>query len=486
MLGHSTSVPGGQMRSHRKAWRIAVTAFVTVAVSAGYIAGDIFGVVPGVLTNTTYSHYSAPQTRAVYQAASIDGTLETGTAISAKQASSLLNTLKSAEGVGSDVSAIIRDSSGTTVAQVNASTAREPASTLKTLTAYAAASTLNMGSTLDTKVYLVQPVNGLPQLVLEGSGDMLLGTGQNDTSHVNGRAGLATLAAKAAAALKQRGITQVTLSYDDSLFGSDRIPSGIQENDAEWRYFTPVSSMAVDGGKQWDGSVAKPSDPDNDEVYPTRSTTTASDTAKAFVTSLSAAGIKVSGSATSGSAPSHSSPIASVSSAKLSEIMAYMLRNSDNTEAELFGRLLALKMGQANSTAGATAATKSVLKKDGINVTGLHMADSSGLSPGSTLTVSTLTDVQEKLLAKGVAAAEAEGLSVVGVVGTAESRSADNSMNGLIRVKTGTLSTATAMTGNVSRIHGGALTFAVIINNGSNMWSAEQAVNQFVAKLPKL
>ncbi|OZG67197.1 D-alanyl-D-alanine carboxypeptidase [Bifidobacterium aquikefiri] len=485
MLGHSTSSSVAQVHPRRSAWRITLTALITIVIAAAYIVGDIFGLVPGVLTNSSFSHYSAPQTRTAYAAATLDGKLESGTPINSKQASDLVNTLKNAEGVGSDISAVIRDSSGSTIAQLNATTAREPASTLKTLTAFAAASTLDMGSTLDTKVYLVQPKGGTPQLILQGSGDMLLGAGQNDTAHVNGRAGLATLASRTMQALHQRGISQVTLKYDDSLFGSERMPAGIQQNDAEWRYFTPISSMAVDGGKQWSGT-AKPSNPDNDEVYPTRSTTTAADTAKTFISSLSSAGIKVDGAATSGDAPANSSPIASVSSAKLSEIMAYMLRNSDNTEAELFGRLLALKLDQANSTAGATAATQSVLKKDAIDTSGLHMADSSGLSPGSMVTVNTLTDVQEKLLVRGSAVAEADGLSVVGVVGTAKSRSADDSMNGLVRVKTGTLSTVSAMAGNVSRIHGGALTFAVIINNGDNMWSAEQAVNAFVAALPKL
>ncbi|MFT8704368.1 D-alanyl-D-alanine carboxypeptidase/D-alanyl-D-alanine-endopeptidase [Bifidobacterium aquikefiricola] len=485
MFEHSSETSVEQVHPHRSFWRIACTAVLTAAVSAGYIVADIYGYAPGVLTNTGFSHYVAPGIRTPYAAATIDDKLEAGTAINAQQASDLLNALKSAQGVGSQISAIIRDSSGSTVAELNASTAREPASTMKTLTAFAAASTLDMGSTLDTKVFLVQPANGTPQLVLQGSGDMLLGTGENDPNHVNGRAGLATLASRTAEALKQRGISQVTLSYDDSLFGSDRIPQGIQQNDAEWRNFAPVSSMAVDGGKQWT-DTAKPSNPDNDEVYPTRSTTTASDTAKTFISSLSTVGITVNGSASSGGSPSNSTPIASVSSARLGEIMAYTLRNSDNTEAELFGRLLALKLNQSNSPAGATAATESVLKQQGIDTNGLHMADSSGLSPGSTLSVNTLADVQGKLLARGTAVAAAEGLSIVGVVGTARTRSADDSMNGLIRVKTGTLSTVSAMAGNVSRIRGGALTFAVIINNGDNMWSAEQAVNAFIAKLPNL
>lgn len=486
MLGHNTSPHVARAASRHSRMRIAITAVVTAALCLGYVTADIADIAPGALTHTTFSHYCAPHIRYAYAASHINGAIESGASIQSQQASKLIETLKNAEGVGSDISVIIRDQTGASVAALNAQTSREPASTMKTLTAFAASSTLDMGSTLDTKIYLVQPQQGLPHLVLQGSGDMLLGTGDNDTSHINGRAGLATLASRTAQALKQRGISKVSLQYDDSLFGSDRIPTGIQDNDAEWRYYTPISSMAVDGGKQWDGSVQRPSDPDNDEVYPTRSTTTAADTATTFISSLANAGISVVGSATRGTVASGLTPIASVSSAKLSEIMMYMLRNSDNTEAELFGRLLAQHLGKANTTAGATAATQSVLKQAGINTSGLHMVDSSGLSPGSSVTVTTLTDVQDTLIGTSSAAAAAEGLSMVGVVGTAKNRSDNSAMNGLIRVKTGTLPSVTAMTGNVSRLSGGALTFAVIINNGDNMWSAEQAINAFVAKLPSL
>ena len=56
----------------------------------------------------------------------------------------------------------------------------------------------------------------------------------------------------------------------------------------------------------------------------------------------------------------------------------------------------------------------------------------------------------------------------------------------MLRVKTGSLDGVTAMTGNVSRTRGGALTFAVIVNDPDDMQAARDAIDTFIAGLPKL
>jgi D-alanyl-D-alanine carboxypeptidase/D-alanyl-D-alanine-endopeptidase (penicillin-binding protein 4) len=244
--------------------------------------------------------------------------------------------------------------------------------------------------------------------------------------------------------------------------------------------------MAVDGGRQWTDTV-KGADPDVESSYPTRSTQTALDTANTFAALLAGNGITVNGAPAAGTVPQGISALVKVRSAKLSEIMAFMLRNSDNTEAELLGRLSAIKLGTENSSAGAVKAVEQTLQQQSIQSSGLHMADCSGLSPGSTVTAATLNAIQQHFIASGNGtAAAAEGLSVTGLVGTAADRATNASANGLLRVKTGTLSTVTSMAGNVSRASGGLLTFAVIVNNPQNAWSATQAINAFMTKLPEL
>ena len=52
---------------------------------------------------------------------------------------------------------------------------------------------------------------------------------------------MGTLAGRTAQALRQRGITSVTLAYDDTLFGNDRWPQGIAELDTDHLYYAPDS-----------------------------------------------------------------------------------------------------------------------------------------------------------------------------------------------------------------------------------------------------
>ncbi|MFR2314550.1 MAG: hypothetical protein ACLS6O_09595 [Bifidobacterium sp.] len=56
-----------------------------------------------------------------------------------------------------------------------------------------------------------------------------------------------------AQALRQRGITSVTLKYDDSC-SVMTVGGGIAELDSNHVYYAPTASMAVDGGRKWNGA----------------------------------------------------------------------------------------------------------------------------------------------------------------------------------------------------------------------------------------
>lgn len=465
----------------RRIITVVVSVLVTLSLCVGYVVADITDVLPGVLTLQPVDELNIEAPSDALQPAVIAGQVE-DKAIDASAAQAAIQSLLQASGVGSDVSVSISDASGSVVADHESGTPREPASTMKTLTSLAAASVLDMGSTLDTQSYLNQEQGQGATVFLKGNGDMLLGSGASDINHVNGRAGLGTLAENTAAALKQRGITTIKLSYDDSLFGDVRSPANIATNNPGNLYFTGVSSMAVDGGRQW---TVAPSNPDTFDTYVELSTDTAKDAAATFATRLQEHGITVE-SISAGTVPQGLSPLSSVSSATLSEIMAFMLRHSDNTLAEEFGRLTALKLNEANSPAGAVQAVSTELSALGIDINGLTMADCSGLSPGSSLTVNTLVQVQAYNLRASGAAAAAEGLSIPGLVGTASDRLADKDAAGLLRVKTGSLDEVTSMAGNVSRKNGGTLAFAVIVNNPEELESAKTAINEFMAGLAEL
>ncbi|WP_094730466.1 D-alanyl-D-alanine carboxypeptidase/D-alanyl-D-alanine-endopeptidase [Bifidobacterium hapali] len=484
--------------------RVTITALITFALCCTYVIADITDTITGPLTLAPVNRRSIPAALQSLPAGTIAGTANPDKPINSSDADQLVATFASATGVGHDYSIAIATADGKVVTHRNAGTPREPASTMKTLTALAAASTLDMGSTLTTETYLTDAdtTAGTGSLTLVGHGDMLLSAGASDPEHVNGRAGLDTLAQDTAQVLNAQGINQVALTVDDTLFGQDRYPSHIADNNEGDLYYTGVSALAIDGGRQWDGGV--PENPDIFSAYPTLSQTTASDAGAVFAARLADHGITVSNAnditvesvstATSGSASdaadaptdSATKPIASVQSATLAEILAFALRHSDNTLAEEFGRLTALATGRDNSPQGATQAVRATLERLNIDTTGLTMSDCSGLSPGSKLSVRTLVAVQAHNLTASGAAAAGEGLSIPGLIGTAANRAVSEDTLGLLRVKTGSLGEVTAMTGNVSRLGGGTLAFAVIVNHPDDMAAARDAIDVFVDSLAKL
>lgn len=460
---------------------VTVSVVVTLAVCVGYTIADVYDVAPGLLTaqsapTRTYSAIPTP-----LAAGAVAGKADRDVPIDEKKAEKLITALGESEGAG-NFSVAIAAADGTIAAERNLDTEREPASTTKTLTAFAAVHTLEMSGTLDTEVYLTH-ADTSPTIVLQGHGDMLLGEGQNDPSHINGRAGLATLAQNTAQSLRQRGIDQVALAVDDSLFGDDNTSTALEQNNDGNAMYTPLSSMAVDGGRMRYGLTA---DPDAFTDYPTLSRTTASDAAQTFRSLLTQQGITVTDSSdTSGTEAS--ARIAKVSSAPLNEVMAFMLRHSDNTLAELFARLTALKLGLGNSMDADIQAVVQVLRANDIPTDGLHLTSCSGLAAGTRLRIPTLLAVQRSLVGlDDGGAAEIEGLSVPGLTGTARNRAANDDIKGLARVKTGSLGGVRALVGNVSREHGGVLLFAVIVNDSSDELAANNAIDDFMAGLAKL
>ncbi|RSX54891.1 D-alanyl-D-alanine carboxypeptidase [Bifidobacterium dolichotidis] len=492
-------------KRHRRIVLVVISAVVTFALACAYVVGDIVGVVPGALTMQASQQAQYETASNSIGAAEIIDNVDLNKPVDAARAQSAIKELLNANGVGSDLSVAVAQANGDPIASHEIDKTREPASTLKTLTSLAAASKLDMGSTLPTQVFLQQQGNTY-RLVLKGNGDMLLSAGDSDPNHINGRAGLRTLAKQTAHALQSRGISKVTLDYDDALFSDQRTPSALSAAGDMSMYYTGVSSMAIDGGRQRSEAL---SNPDVFHDYPELSQHTAADVAEKFKDLLHKQGInaaagksvKMNNASSANDAAANASspttahkadatqqdtPIAQVESAPLSAVMMFMLRHSDNTLAEEFGRLLALRLHEDNSPAGAVQSVTKVLKELGVPTQGLHMSDCSGLSPGSRVSVRTLVAVQQQNLHAGNAVAAAEGLAVAGLNGTVQYRLANSENAGLMRMKTGTLNAVTSLTGNISRRQGGVLAFSVIVNNPSDTEAAKAAIDRFASSLASL
>lgn len=527
-------------------WRFLIAslaAILSLIVMVTYVSLDVCDILPGPLTlRLQHKSTVVSSPRSLLSVPSLAKGATYGKPIDREQSQKLIDALIADPSISDNTSVVIMDANGSVIASHEANTPREPASTLKTLTAAVASRTLDMGSTLDTQVFLLpksakdsvkshglksgsKSGSNLRKIVLRGNGDMLLGVGENDWSHVNGRAGLTTLAKRTAAALKLDNIHEVSLSLDDSLFGAKRAPALVYETDTERRFYAETSSMAIDDARQRDLQVLG-IDADAITDFPLSDPHPALSVGQVFARLLIKQGIEVRNysdktdknaeNSTENSSNSsknsedenksedsqnpeievsetrpliseNSRLLAQVSSAPLNEVMSYMLRLSDNTLAEEFGRLTAIAAHKSNSPEGAVQAVEEGLHKLKISTRGLHMSDCSGLSPKSHVLVTTLAKVQVlNIKADSGGAASSEGLSLPGLVGTSRKRLADESAAGLLRVKTGSLSEVSSMSGNVSRKSGGVLTFAVVANQPYDFWGAFVAINKFMAQLPNL
>lgn len=384
----------------------------------------------------------------------------------------------------------ISDGRSREVSSHNADTAYAPASTLKSLTALAAVHTLDMNSTLATEVYELNQQGGQATLIIKGQGDMLLGSGISDPQHVTGRAGLASLAQETVAKLKKQKVTQVSLAVDESFF-TRSMPPHMPPEYLQIGYFTPTSAMAIDQGKQF-GDWQKNGVPDSEAMaYAPREENPVPAAVASFAASLNQQGIQVKqgadgkqeASASQRKAIASQRSIAVVHSAPLWQILHLTLTLSDNTLAELFGRLVAHHLGYENSPAGARKAVYDTVKKLGVDLAGANLSDTSGLSDGSALTPRTLLAVQGKLLNSAGASAW-EGQPVSGEIDTTgDLRAFTDGDHGVIHLKSGSLDDVTSMVASIETKRGGVVMVSVIVNNPPSHYAASRAIDKLLVDL---
>ncbi|MEU6683781.1 D-alanyl-D-alanine carboxypeptidase/D-alanyl-D-alanine-endopeptidase [Streptomyces sp. NPDC046832] len=319
-----------------------------------------------------------------------------------------------------------------------AGTAQTPASTTKIATAVAALSAMGPDHRLTTRAALEPDTK---EVVLVGGGDPTL-TAREKTG---GSASLRTLAARTAAALADRGVREVTLSYDTTLYaGDEKHPIGDNPN------LALVSPLLADEGRT-NESVSGPAERVKDP---------AADAARRFGDLLTSHGIKTKAPGPS-KATTRSETLAAVSSPPLSALVERMLTNSDNDIAEALARQTAIATGERADFAGAGKAIGSQLRKLGLPLKGAAFKDGSGLNRADRLTPDLLT----ALLAKAADPGHPEfrpaltGLPVAGFTGTLTTRYTDGA-SGVVRAKTGTLSGVHALAGTLVDEDGRLLAFA--------------------------
>jgi serine-type D-Ala-D-Ala carboxypeptidase/endopeptidase (penicillin-binding protein 4) len=202
--------------------------------------------------------------------------------------------------------------------------------------------------------------------------------------------------------------------------------------------------------------------------------------AAAFDAALGRAGVRVRYRPRVRSVPSRSA-LASVFSPRLAYVVRGMNKRSDNFYAEM----LLKHLGATQRGAGTTYAGRTVVRRElsqrGIPLFGVRIADGSGLSRYNRLTGKALTALL--LSARSDPALRTpftRSLPIAGVDGTLEDRMERPPARGNVRAKTGTLNTASALSGYVA----GRYVFSVV-QNGSPIawWYARLAQDRFARVL---
>jgi len=360
---------------------------------------------------------------------------------------SALSSLLSSPALGSGVAAVVADASGKIVYSLDGSDMTAPASTEKVATAIAALDVLGPGARFRTRV-----VSGAgSSIVLVGGGDPTLAAGAAPSPDYPQPATLKDLAAQAAGALKAQHRRQVKLSYDTSLYTGPGMAPGWPSSYVTSGDVTQITSLEVDQGRLTRSDA--PEDADDPVNFRPRSADPVSVAVSAFEGFLTSDGIRVEGTPSPGTAPARAAVLGSVSSPALPAMIEWMMAESNNVIAENLARHVAIAMGDPASFAGAAAAETAVLRRLGAGPQ-VQLVDGSGLSPEDRIAPDTLI----RLLTIAASPQHptlrpaATGMPVAGFSGTL---SAGQSVfggirgpaRGVVRAKTGNLTTVAALAG---------------------------------------
>jgi D-alanyl-D-alanine carboxypeptidase/D-alanyl-D-alanine-endopeptidase (penicillin-binding protein 4) len=377
--------------------------------------------------------------------------------------------LVDAPALGSGVSAEVVDvATGETLYALDPTSPSTPASAAKLLTAVAALTTLDPAATLETTV-----VQGASpgEVVLVGGGDVTLSRTAPSRSYP-GAPAVADLAEQVTAALPA-GTAVTRVVVDNSLYTGPLTATGWGTGDAPSSYAAPVTATAVDGARLQPGAEARSGQP-------------GLDAGAALADALGASGATVS----LGEAPEDAQTLATVESAPVARLVEQTLSLSDNMLAETLARQVAIARGEPASFEGGAQAVLAALEDAGLDVTGVTLADGSGLSRQDKVPAAVLTDLVGGAADGSLAGAAAllSGLPVAGYDGTLAERGDEDPATapGTVRAKTGTLNGVHSLAGTVVTADGRLLAFAVLADGAtSSREAAEAALDEVAAELAR-
>ncbi len=356
-------------------------------------------------------------------------------------------------------------STGTVLFNRGGTVAAPPASTAKLATAIAVLAVHRPSDQIVTRV-----VRGAPgTVVLVGDGDPTL------TAALTGKAGAYPDAARVSDLARQlRGVPIARIVVDGSRYGGPAVSPHWAPEDIPSDYAAPITAAMVDGGRNAPGDVIRSTAPDLAA-------------GKALAAALGKTGLPVS----RGTAPPNAPTLAGVRSAPIGDLVSQMLAASDNVIAESLARQVAIAKHEPASFAGAAIAVRHVLLGLGVDV-GTGMFDGSGLAAADRMTPDSLVQMLRVASASRHPALHLVigALPIAGWSGTLAGRYTSPSAKagaGLVRAKTGTLTSVSTLAGLAHDADGRLLAFAVMADRvgrtAADTAAAEAAIDRIAATL---
>lgn len=347
-----------------------------------------------------------------------------------------------------------------------------PASTTKLLTAAAALSTLGPNHRFATTTRLSGHT-----LYLVGGGDptVLRSASSYVPSSYPPRATLAALATQTAKMLGPNA--HVSLRLDASLWTGPRLAAGWKPSYISEGDLTPPSALEVDEGR------TNPANPDAP-----RTTHPVAQAGEVFAALLRRAGVTIIGKPREETAPGAAQLVGLVSSPTVAELVQQMLTVSDDDLAEALGRAVAIETHRPATFRGAGRAVTHAVAALGVPVAGVHLEDTSGLSHDNRISPRTLIGVLRAAVSTHQPALSPllEGLPVAGFTGTLADRyttAPEDSVAGVLRAKTGTLTGVNALSGMVVDRSGRLLLFAFLASDAPSPGLTVPALDALASRL---
>ncbi|MDO9398568.1 MAG: D-alanyl-D-alanine carboxypeptidase, partial [Herbiconiux sp.] len=326
-----------------------------------------------------------------------------------------------------------------------ASTPARTASVMKVLSSAAALAVLGPDHRVATTV--VRGANP-GEVVLVGGGDITLASGSSniytDSASVLDLADQVNAAWAADPATAGTAISSIVL--DASVFSGDRWQPSWNRKELADGYSSEVTGLQVDGDR------ADPS-----ANVSARSENAVLRAGEAFADALGVPDATLA----EGVAPAGSAALGQVLSAPVSTMVPDALLRSDNTEAEMLARLVAVELGVGNDFAALGTAIPQALAGYGVDTSALTIVDGSGLSDDNGVPPNFLTALFQKIEAReGALGVIRDGLPVAGETGTLAGRFGGSPAAGSVFAKTGWIDTGYTLAGIVNAADGTVLTFA--------------------------